>query len=119
MSTISQVGTYARYLGTVRTLTSSQSTVDDLTRQLTTGKKATDLRAFGAETQQLLDLRGELVKRQNYIQSIDTALPRLKGIDATMTALEQLASDWQSNNLLPFQPGPPSVTSRTTPIPMR
>lgn len=111
MSTISQIGTYARYMGTVRTLTNTQTNVDDLTRQLTTGKKSTDLRAFGADTQQLLDLRAELVKRENYIQGIDTALPRLKATDTTMNALEKIASDWQTNNLLPFQPGPPSITA--------
>lgn len=117
MSTITQVGSYARYLGNVRTLQNSQSSVDELTRQLTTGKTSTDLRAFGPDTQKLLDLRAELVKRDNYVQNIDTALPRLKGTDVALTTLEKMASDWQSSNLLPFEPGPPRVASPVNPNP--
>lgn len=117
MSAITQVGSYARYLGTVRTLSDSQARVDDLTRQLTTGKKSTDLSAFGPDTQKLLDLRAELVKRSNYVQSLDTATPRLKGIDVAMTTIEKMASDWQSSSVLPFQPGPPRVSSPSNPSP--
>lgn len=111
MSSITQLGSYAKYLGLVRNLTAGQKQVDTLSQQLTTGKKSTDLNAYGAETQKLLDLRAEMVKRDNYVQNIDTAAPRLKATDTVLNNLEQLASDWQSNNLMPFQPGPPSVTS--------
>ncbi|HYH18558.1 MAG TPA: hypothetical protein VD995_08055 [Azospirillum sp.] len=111
MSTISQMGNYARYLGLVRNLSAGQNNVDELSRQMTTGKKSVDLAAYGPETQKLLDLRAELVKRSNYVQNIDTALPRVKATDVAMTQLEKLAGDWQSSNLMPFQPGPASVTS--------
>lgn len=111
MSTITQMGNYARYLGLVRNLSAGQNSVEELSRQMTTGKKSVDLAAYGPETQKLLDLRAELVKRSNYVQSIDTALPRVKATDVAMTQLEKLASDWQSSNLMPFQPGPASVTS--------
>ncbi|HYD68326.1 hypothetical protein [Azospirillum sp.] len=111
MSTITQMGNYARYLGLVRNLSAGQNSVDELSRQMTTGKKSVDLAAYGPETQKLLDLRAELVKRTNYVQSIDTALPRVKATDVAMTQLEKLAGDWQSSNLMPFQPGPASVTS--------
>ncbi len=111
MSTITQVGSYAKYLGLVRNLTAGQQKVDDLSQQLTTGKKSVDLNAYGAETQKLLELRAELVKRDNYVQQIDTALPRVKASSVVLDQLEKMASDWQSNNLMPFQPGPPSITS--------
>ncbi|MGQ9370829.1 flagellin [Azospirillum sp. A39] len=111
MSTITQVGSYAKYLGLVRTLSTAQSNVDDLSRQMTTGTKSVDLKAYGPETQKLLDLRAELVKRQNYVQNIDSALPRVKATDVVLTSLEQMASDWQSNNLMPFNPGPVSLTA--------
>ncbi|WP_029007954.1 hypothetical protein [Azospirillum halopraeferens] len=111
MSTITQVGNYAKYLGLVRTLSTAQTNVDDLSRQLTTGKKSVDLKPYGAETQKLLDLRAELVKRENYVQNIDTALPRLKATDLVLTQLGKMASDWQSSNLMPFNPGPVSLTS--------
>lgn len=111
MSSITQTGSYARYLGLVRNLTGGQKQLDDLSTQLTTGKKSIDLNAYGAETQKLLDLRAEMVKRDNYVRNIDTAGPRLEATDRVLETLEKMATDWQSNNLMPFQPGPPSVTS--------
>ncbi|WP_448206297.1 hypothetical protein [Azospirillum sp. sgz302134] len=111
MSSITQTGSYAKYLGLVRNLTAGQKQVDTLSEQLTTGKKSTDLNAYGPETQKLLDLRAEMVKRDNYVQNIDTASTRLKATDTVLNSLEKLATDWQGNNLMPFQPGPPTVTS--------
>lgn len=111
MSTISQISSYSRYLGLVRTLNNGQSNVDTLSTQLTTGKKSVDLNAYGPEVQKLLDLRAELAQRDNYVQNIDTASPRVQATDKVMNQLEKLASDWQSSNLMPFDPGPPSVTS--------
>lgn len=111
MSSITQVSSYAKYLGLVRNLTNGQNRVDTLSEQLTTGKKSTDLNAYGAETQKLLALRAELTQRDAYIQNINTAAPRVKATDTVLNSLEKLATDWQSSNLMPFQPGPPSVTS--------
>ncbi|AWK88696.1 flagellin [Azospirillum thermophilum] len=111
MSTITQVSTYSRYLSLVRNLTNGQGTVDSLSQQLTTGKKSVDLNAYGPEVQKLLDLRAEMARRNNYVQNIDTASPRLQATDKVLTSLEKLATDWQSSNLMPFEPGPPSVTS--------
>lgn len=111
MSTITQTSSYARYLGMVRNLDVNARNVDTLSQQLTSGVKSTDLAAYGPETQKLLDLRSELVRRTNYTQSIDTALPRVQATDKVLTALEKIASDWQSSSLMPFEPGPPTVTS--------
>jgi len=111
MSSITQAGSYAKYLGLVRNLTAGQKQVDTLSQQLTTGKKSLDLNAYGPETQKLLDLRAEMVKRDSYVQNIDTAAPRVKAMDTVLSSLEKLASDWQSNNLMPSQPTPPTVTS--------
>ncbi|NUB26615.1 hypothetical protein [Azospirillum brasilense] len=111
MSSITQVSSYAKYLGLVRNLTNGQNRVDTLSEQLTTGKKSTDLNAYGAETQKLLALRAELTQRDAYIQNINTASPRVKATDTVLNSLEKLATDWQSSNLMPFQPGPASVTS--------
>ncbi|ALJ36798.1 hypothetical protein D9623_16830 [Azospirillum brasilense] len=111
MSSITQVSSYAKYLGLVRNLTNGQNKVDTLSEQLTTGKKSTDLNAYGAETQKLLALRAELVQREAYVQNINTASPRVKATDTVLNSLEKLATDWQSSNLMPFQPGPATVTS--------
>lgn len=113
MSTITQTSSYARYLGMVRNLGQTANNVDTLSQQLTSGVKSTNLAAYGAETQKLLDLRSEQVKRNSYVQSIDTALPRVQATDKVLTALEKIASEWQSGTLMPFEPGPPSITSVT------
>lgn len=111
MSTITQTSSYARYLSQVRNLGVSANNVDTLSQQLTSGVKSKDLSTFGPETQKLLDLRSELVKRANYVQSIDTALPRVQATDKVLTALEKIASDWQSSTLMPFEPGQPTISS--------
>ncbi len=111
MSSITQVSSYSQYLSLVRNLSNGQNNVDTLSQQLTTGKKSTDLNAYGTDTQKLLDLRSEMARRDNYIQNISTAAPRVQAADKVLTSLEKLASDWQSSNLMPFQPGPASITS--------
>jgi flagellin-like hook-associated protein FlgL len=111
MSSITQVSSYSQYLSLVRNLSNGQNNVDTLSQQLTTGKKSTDLNAYGTDTQKLLDLRAEMARRDNYVQNIDTASPRVAASDKVLTALEKMASDWQSSNLMPFEPGPASITS--------
>lgn len=111
MSTITQTSSYARYLSMVRNLGVNANNVDTLSQQLTSGVKSNNLADFGPETQKLLDLRSELVKRANYTQSIDTALPRVQATDKVLTALEKITSDWQSSTLMPFEPGPPTISS--------
>lgn len=111
MSSITGVSSYASYLSLVRNLSNGQNSVDTLSQQLTTGKKSTDLNAYGADTQKLMDLRAEMARRDSYVQNINTASPRIAATDKVLTSLEKMASDWQASNLMPFEPGPPSVTS--------
>lgn len=113
MSGISSVSSYARYLNTTRLLNNSQKNVDDLTTQLTSGKKSSDLSTYGAETQRLLELRTELVQRNAYVQNITTAQSRLEATDKTLTALESVASSWLTATTFPYEPGNPSVTGMT------
>lgn len=113
MTSISQVSSYSRYMNTVRTLNTTQSNVDDLTRQLTSNKKSTDLTAFGSDTQKLLDLRSELVQRTNYVTNIDTASSRVAAYDTVLTALEKLTTTWQSATTMPSQAGAPTVDAPT------
>ncbi|SMH45353.1 flagellin [Azospirillum agricola] len=111
MSSITGVSSYASYLSLVRNLSNGQNNVDTLSTQMTTGKKSIDLNAYGADTQKLLDLRAEMARRDNYLQNINTASPRVAATDKVLTSLEKIATDWQASNLMPFEPGPPSVTS--------
>lgn len=113
MSSTIQTSSYARYSNLVRTLSNTQRNIDDLSSQLTTGKKTVDLKGHSAETQKLLALRADLVKHNSYVKNIDTAQPRVAAYDVILDKLGKLASEWQGSNLMPFEPGPPSVSSPT------
>ena len=111
MSSITGVSSYSKYLSLVRNLSGGQNDINRLSEQLTTGKKSVDLNAYGPEVQKLLDLRAEMAKKDNYIQSINTAAPRVKATDKVLTSLESMVSSWTSSTTFPFQPGPASVTT--------
>ncbi|BAI74080.1 hypothetical protein AZL_a05490 (plasmid) [Azospirillum sp. B510] len=111
MSSITGVSSYSKYLSLVRNLSGGQNDINRLSEQLTTGKKSTDLNAYGPEVQKLLDLRAEMANKNNYIQNINTAAPRVQATDKVLTSMESIISSWTSSTTFPFQPGPASVTS--------
>lgn len=111
MSSITGVSSYSKYLSLVRNLSGGQNDINRLSEQLTTGKKSVDLNAYGPEVQKLLDLRAEMATKNNYIQSINTAAPRVQATDKVLTSLESIVSSWTSSTTLPFQPGTASVAS--------
>ncbi|MBP2308767.1 hypothetical protein GBZ48_09185 [Azospirillum melinis] len=113
MSSITGVSSYSKYLSLVRNLSGGQNDINQLSEQLTTGKKSVDLNAYGPEVQKLLDLRAEMAKKTNYIQSINTAAPRVEATDKVLTSMESIISSWTSSTTFPFQPGPASVTTPT------
>ena len=113
MSSITGVSSYSKYLSLVRNLSGGQNDINTLSEQLTTGKKSVDLNAYGPEVQKLLDLRAEMAKKTNYIQSINTAAPRVAATDKVLTSMESIVSSWTSSTTFPFQPGPASVTTPT------
>lgn len=113
MSSITGVSSYSKYLSLVRNLSGGQNDINKLSEQLTTGKKSVDLNAYGPEVQKLLDLRAEMAKKTNYIQSINTAAPRVAATDKVLTSMESIVSSWTSSTTFPFQPGPASVTTPT------
>jgi len=105
MTTITGLGVYARNVSLVRTIGTAQKRIDEMSSQLTSGVKSTDLKAYGAETQRLLDLRTELVQRRSHISAIETALPRVKAQDLALDKLVNIASDLVSTSTLPINPG--------------
>ncbi len=113
MSSITGVSSYSKYLSLVRNLSGGQNDINRLSEQLNTGKKSIDLNAYGPEVQKLLDLRAEMAKKDNYVQSINTAAPRIAATDKVLTSLESIISSWTSSTTMPFQPGPASVTTPT------
>jgi len=110
MTSIPSVGFLAGQLSTVRTLTSQSDSISRLSEQLNTGKKSSNLQAFGIETQRLLDLRTDHVQRKAHVTSIETAKPRIKAADLVLERLQGIAGDLTSSSQLPINPGPVRVS---------
>ena len=100
MSSITGVSSYSKYLSLVRNLSGGQNDINRLSEQLTTGKKSVDLNAYGPEVQKLLDLRSEMAKKDNYVQSINMAAPRVQATDKVLTSLESIVSSWTSSTTI-------------------
>ena len=70
---INSYSTYAVYLSNVNGFQNLQSTLNDLTQQLASGKKSGSLVTYGAQGQDLLNLRADATKRQSYIDTTNAA----------------------------------------------
>ncbi|OYQ37393.1 hypothetical protein CHU95_01485 [Niveispirillum lacus] len=108
---MTRISAYGSYINTIRTLTGGQSTIDDLSAQLNTGKKSTDVSFYGTQSQRLLDLKSELVRRQSYSQTIDQTMTRVKSYDKLMERMADMATELASTTRLPQGPGAPRVST--------
>src|SRR4051812_44415234 len=108
--TITNVSSYASYLSSVRTLRAGQASITNLTTQLTTDVKSTDLADYGPDAQRLLGLRAEAARRAAFTTQIDTVMPRIKATENVLTQLDSMASDLMNLTNLPAGAGQPSVT---------
>jgi flagellin-like hook-associated protein FlgL len=108
---MTRISSYGSYINTVRTLTGGQSAIDDLSTQLNTGKKSQDVAFFGTQSQRLLDLKSELVRRQAYSQTIDQTMTRVKSYDTLMDRMADMATELSSTTRLPQGPGASRVSS--------
>lgn len=113
--TVTNVSSYANYLATVRTLRAGQAQISELTTQLTTNVKSTDLSAYGADAQRLLGMRSEMARRAVFTTQIDTVMPRVKATENVLAQLEAMASDLMNLTNLPAGAGQPSVTAVDNP----
>ena len=98
---MTRISAYGSYINTIRTLTGGQNAIDDLSAQLNTGKKSTDVSFYGTQAQRLRDLKSELVRRQSYSQTIDQTMTRVKSYDTLMERMADMASELSSATRLP------------------
>lgn len=82
--------TYAAYLSSVNSFTRLQTSLAQLTQQLNSNKKSTDLTTYGVDAQRLIDLRAEIARRQGYIESIKSASTDVKAYDRVLTSVEDI-----------------------------
>lgn len=92
---INAYSSYAAYLANIGGIQNIQSQLTTLTQQLNTNKKSTDLTFYGSNATRLTDLRGEVSKRQGYVDTINTAQTDVKAYDAVFTSMEDIASQMQ------------------------
>lgn len=112
---MTRISSYGSYINTVRTLTGGQNSIENLSEQLNTGKKSQDVSFYGTQSQRLLDLRTELVRRQGYSQTIDQTMTRVKSYDKLMERMGDMASELTSTTRLPQGPGAPRISSVINP----
>ncbi|MFV3076082.1 hypothetical protein [Niveispirillum fermenti] len=105
------ISSYASYLNLVRTVTGGQRNIDTLSQQLSSGKQSTDVAFYGVQTQRLLDLRTELVRRQSYTQVIDQTSTRVQSYNTIMERMADMASELTSTTRLPAGPGAVRVST--------
>src|SRR5690242_10587795 len=82
--------TYAAYLSNLNGFQRLQTSLAQLTQQLNSGKKSSDLTTYGVEAQRLVDLRAEIARRQGYMESIKSASTDVKAYDRVFTSIENI-----------------------------
>src|SRR5262245_34300799 len=87
---INGYSTYASYLTNVNSFQRLQTSLAQLSEQLNSGKKSSDLTTYGVQTQRLVDLRAEIARRQGYLEAIKSAQTDVKAYDRTMTSIEDI-----------------------------
>jgi hypothetical protein len=90
---LNSYSTYAVYLTNVNGFQKLQSTLNDLTQQLASGKKSSSLVTYGASGQNLLNLRADATKRQSYIDTTNAASTDVKSYDQIFSQLETISSN--------------------------
>lgn len=108
---MTRISSYGSYLNTMRTVSGGQKNIDTLSEQLTTNKKSTDVAFYGTQSQRLLDLKAEVVRRQAYSQTIDQTSSRVQSYNTIMQRMSDMASELASTTRIPEGPGAVRVSS--------
>jgi hypothetical protein len=93
---VNAYSTYATYLTNLSGIQNLQTSLDQLTQQIASGKKSSSLVAYGSSSQTLLSLRADAVKRQSYIDTTNAASTDVSSYDQIFTQLETMSSNMLS-----------------------
>ncbi len=95
---MSIASTYGINLTLTSSLSSQQSVLSDLTKQVASGQKFDNLTKYDpTDAHNSLDIQNAIVQRQSYISSIQNVQTRLSVYDTTMTDIENMNA--QANSL--------------------
>jgi len=111
--TITKLSSYAVYANQVRTITQQQRDINDLSAQMSTGKKSLDVAHFGMDAQRLLDLKSSFARHQGYQNAISHVTPRIQAYDKILERMNTLLTDLTSTTRIPPGPGTPRISAVT------
>ena len=111
---VNAYSSYATYLGNISGVKNLQMSLAQLTQQLNTGTKSTNLVTYGVQGTRLLDLRAEIQRREGYLDAIKAATPDVKAYDKVFNSMEKLASDMHSAFLSPLSDPPTAQQNKVT-----
>ncbi len=97
---------YATYLSNIAGVKNLQTSLAELTQQLNSGKKSSNLVTYGVQGARLLDLRAEIQRREGYLDAIKAASTDVKAYDKVFNSMETLASNMYSAFLSPLSDPP-------------
>lgn len=103
---VNTYSSYATYLSNISGVKNLQMSLSQLTQQLNTGTKSSNLVTYGVQGTRLLDLRAEIERRNGYLDAIKAVSPDVKAYDKVFTSMEKLASDMHSAFLSPLSDPP-------------
>ncbi|WP_374377226.1 hypothetical protein [Dongia sp.] len=103
---VNTYSSYATYLSNISGVKNLQLSLSQLTQQLNTGTKSTNLVTYGVQGTRLLDLRAEIDRRNGYLTAIKAVSPDVKAYDKVFTSMEKLASNMHSAFLSPLSDPP-------------
>ncbi|MDE2029957.1 MAG: hypothetical protein KGI97_05255 [Alphaproteobacteria bacterium] len=94
--TVSNISNLSLTQALIATLNGQSATLGDLSTQLATQQKHTDLTDYApTDALNLVNLKASATQSQAYINVIDTVQARLSGYDTTMTDMESVVSQAQ------------------------
>lgn len=97
---------YATYLSNVAGFKNLQSSLAELTQQLSSGKKSVSLVNYGVQGSQLISLRAEIQRREGYLDAIKVTQTDIKAYDRVFDDMEKIASDLNTAFLDPMTQPP-------------
>ncbi|TDQ84359.1 hypothetical protein A8950_0910 [Dongia mobilis] len=112
--TVNAYSTYATYLSNVAGFKNLQTSLADLTQQLSSQKKSISLVNYGVQGSQLLSLRTEIQRREGYIEAVKVTQTDIKAYDRIFTDMEKIAADLNTALLDPMTEPPQAQLNTIT-----
>lgn len=112
--TLNAYSSYATYLSNVAGFKNLQTSLVELTQQLSSQKKSISLVNYGVQGSHLLGLRTEIQRREGYIEAVKATQTQVKAYDTVFTNLEKIAADLNTALMDPMTEPPAAQLNTIT-----